>query len=104
MTASGRRIKRRGSGRSSCDEMEAPRAVVGGGAAAAGDRSAHSGNSVADEGDPSAQAAHVRKLLDAQKRAYEVARLNPNLVKFARDFAFYLPPAEMLLMHRLHWQ
>lgn len=75
MTASGRRIKRRGSGRSSCDEMDAAAAVVSGGdggatPGAGGEHSAHSGNNAVVE----AEAIRVHKLLDAQKRAYEVGR------------------------------
>ncbi len=74
MTASGRRIKRRGSGRSSCDEMEIG---VGGTAAAApagagGEHSALSSNGAAEEAD---QASRMHQLLDAQKRAYEVCPL-----------------------------
>ena len=63
--ASGRRIKRRGSGRSSNDEME----VSGAGAAAPLMAGEHSASCAAEEAE---QATRVHKLLDAQKRAYEV--------------------------------
>ncbi|BDA42397.1 hypothetical protein COCOBI_03-2840 [Coccomyxa sp. Obi] len=63
LMASGRRIKRRGSGRSSNDEME-----VSGAGAAAPAAGEHSASCITEEAD---QATRVHKLLDAQKRAYE---------------------------------
>ena len=77
MTASGRRIKRRGSGRSSGDEATpALQQQQQGGAPSAikTEASVHSGTSVSDTPfSPGAvENARINQLLEAQKRAYEV--------------------------------
>jgi len=69
---SGRRLKRRGSGRSSCDETDAAAAAAAaGGGAGAGEPSNNSGQN-SSEAAPGEEAGQLRALLANQKTSFEV--------------------------------
>lgn len=91
MAARGRRIKRRGSGRSSCDgdegllqpqqaqqgqQQQQQAAAPGGGPSTATEPSTLSGNSVSEApGADAGEEARMHQLLEAQKRNFEVGYL-----------------------------
>ena len=76
---SGRRLKRRSSGRSSCDEAEMGAAAAAAGAAGAlGEPSSASAHS-ACEAKPGDEAGRLRQLLVSQKAGYEVRCLRYTL-------------------------
>ena len=100
MAAKGRRIKRRGSGRSSCEgdegllqpqqpqqaqqvQQQQQQAAAAGGPSTQTEPSTVSGNSVS-EGNlaDGAENARMHQLLEAQKRAFEVGRTAPVLTFF----------------------
>ena len=73
---SGRRLKRRSSGRSSCDETEMAAAAAAAGAP--GEPSSVSAHS-ACEGKPGDEAGRLRQLLASQKAGHEVRCLRGDL-------------------------
>ena len=120
MAAKGRRIKRRGSGRSSCDgdegllqpqqpqqaqqaqqQQQPAAAAAAGGPSAQTEPSTVSGNSVSEAPMADcAENARMHQLLEAQKRTFEVGRAELLLCFFARPLP--AAPVEETVPHHAY--